>query len=92
MVRKTLMAAALIAAGTLTTPVMAQELVDWPMLNKMTDKNGDKMVSKQEFLDAMAMAYDKAMVSMKKKPNMVKDDKLTMDAYKQLIKELYSGA
>ena len=92
MIRKTLMAAALIAAGALTTPAMAQDFVDWPMLSKMSDKNGDKMISKQEFLDVMSMAYDKAMVTMKKKPGMVKDDKLTMDAFKQVIKELYSGA
>ena len=92
MIRKTLIAAAFVAVGALTTPVMAQEFVDWPTLNKVTDKDGDKMVSKQEFLDAMAMAYDKAMTSMKMKPHMVKDEKLTMDAFKQLIKALYSGA
>ena len=93
MIRKTLMAAALIAAGALTTPAaIAQDFVDWPMLAKMADKDGDKMVSKKEFLDVMSMAYDKAMVTMKKKPGMVKDDKFTMDAFKQVIKELYSGA
>ena len=92
MIRRTLMVALLAAAGAMTAPAMAQELVDWPMLSKMTDKDGDKMVSKKEFLDAMGMAYDKAMASMKKKPNMVKDDKLSMDAYKELVRQLYSGA
>ena len=92
MIRRTLMVALLAAAGAMTAPAMAQELVDWPMLSKMTDKDGDKMVSKKEFLDAMGMAYDKAMASMKMKPNMVKDDKLSMDAYKELVRQLYSGA
>lgn len=92
MIRKTMIAAALVAAAGLTTPAMAYEFVDWPMLEKMTDTNKDKMVSKKEFLDAMSMAYDKAMKEMAKKPNMVKDDKLTMEAYKELIRQLYSGA
>jgi hypothetical protein len=92
MIRKTLAAAAVVMTGALATPAMAWEFVDWPMLEKMTDSNKDKMVSKKEFLDVMGMAYDKAMKEMAKKPNMVKDNNLTMEAYKELIRQLYSGA
>jgi hypothetical protein len=96
MMRKLLVAGAIALAAA--NPALAakgeagESLWDWLMLQKMSDANKDGMVSKKEFLDAMSKAYDAAMKGMAGKPGMVKDDNLTMEAYKEFIRTLYHGA
>lgn len=59
---------------------------------KMADANKDSMVSKKEFLDAMAKMYDKGMTKMKSDPKMVKGDLMTMDGVRALLLDIYKGA
>lgn len=59
---------------------------------QMADRNSDKMVSRQEFLEAMGLAYDSKMKSMKGNAGMVKGDLMTRDGLKALIADIYRGA
>jgi hypothetical protein len=61
---------------------------------EMADRNRDTMVTKQEFLDAMAKAYDMKMEKMKasKDTKMTKGNAMTMDGLKSLINDLHHGA
>ena len=83
-----LAAAALVAA---TAPAMAAGTVSefYPfseiMSMKMMDKNKDGMVSRQEFMDMMGMAWD-----MNAKKMGVKD-KMTPDQFNQLLQYLKAG-
>jgi len=82
-----LAAAALVAA---TAPAMAAGTVSefYPfseIMMKMMDKNKDGMVSRQEFMDMMGMAWD-----MNAKKMGVKD-KMTPDQFNQLLQYLKAG-
>ena len=57
------------------------------MAMKMMDKNQDGMVSKQEYLDMMSMAWD-----MNAKKMGVKDDKMTSEQFKQFNRYFTAGA
>lgn len=57
------------------------------------DRNKDNMVSKKEFLDAMAKRYDEAMADIKKMPmadqaKMMKGTQLTAEGFAMLLKML----
>ena len=66
-------AASLVLALTLAAPVQAQEATPWPdMLLKMADVNKDSMVTRQEFLDAMAKAWDRKHAAMMKTDSKMK--------------------
>ena len=62
------------------------------MIFKMADKNNDKMVTKQEFLDAMGKAYDMKMTKMKGDGMKAKNNMMTRDGLKDLIADIYKGA
>jgi hypothetical protein len=61
---------------------------------RMADKDKNKMVTKQEFLDAMGRAYDMKMTRMKEKKDdtMMKGNAMTREGLKGLIAEIYHGA
>lgn len=82
-----LLAAALVGAHTQTLAVEAMQ-DDWAfmMTSKGMDKNRDGMVSRTEFLDMMAKAYDMKAKGMKAaKPGMT-DAQLN-----EFLKSLYVG-
>jgi hypothetical protein len=62
----------------------------------MADTNKDGMVSKEEFLATMGKMYDDKMGKMKMMPaaekmKMMKDDQMTIDGYRALLRELSGG-
>jgi len=59
---------------------------------RMADQNNNKMVTRQEFLDAMGKAYDQKMNAMKKDSKMVQGSEMTRDGLKSLIEDIYRGA
>lgn len=56
------------------------------MSMKMMDKNKDGMVSKKEFMDMMAMAWD-----MNAKKMAVKGEKMSADQFKEILMYLKAG-
>jgi hypothetical protein len=92
MFKKTLIGGLVLTAAFMgaQTPALAAEAMqdDWAvmMTTKGMDKNKDGMVSKKEFLDMMAKAYD-----MKAKE--MKSDKLGMSEaqLRDFLKSLYVG-
>ena len=90
--KKTAMASLALGAVLLGTqaPVRAAEAMqdDWAfmMSTKGMDRNHDGMVSKKEFLDMMAKAYD-----MKAKEMKADKRGMTETAFKDFLKSLYVG-
>lgn len=78
-----LMAAALLA---LQAPARAAELDDWQLMmqHKTMDQDKDGMVSRKEFLDMMAKAYDMKAKEMKASSKGMSDAEL-----KAFLKSLY---
>lgn len=65
------------------------------MLLKMGDRNNDRMLTKQEFIEAMGKAYDKHMTRLKKMPDgakYMKDNAMTRDGLKMLFDDVHKGA
>jgi len=90
--RQLALVAATVAIGaTLSAPLHAQEL-DHDQLMRFfqmseIDKNKDSMVSKKEFMDMMAKAWDAGMKSMAKDKKMGAD-KMTREQYLEFSKML----
>lgn len=82
-----ILAAALVGASS---PTLATEAMqdDWAfmMTSKGMDMNKDSMVSKKEFLDMMAKAYDMKAKAMKADKMGMSDAQL-----KEFLKSLYVG-
>jgi len=97
MLRRTLTAAAVILALGAAFPAAAERsqgdaVVSYHALMKMADRNNDGMVTKQEFMNAMAEIFDKQMTTMKaSKPAMVKGEMLDAAAIRELFMQLYPG-
>lgn len=91
-----------IAVATLTLGLMAAAParadtadITFNMIFEMADKDRNAMVTKQEFLDAMAKAYDMKMDKMKSGKDagsMIKGSAMTKDGFKALINDLHHGA
>lgn len=60
----------------------------------MADKDRNRMVTRQEFLDAMGMAYDMKMERYKaaNDPKMMQGIGMTRDGVKSLLDDIYRGA
>jgi len=87
------LAAALLALGLgLSSAPASADPGAFEWLMKQVDQNGDTMVTKKEFLDAMGKAYDRSMAKMKSDSKMIKGDMMTMDGIKALLAEIYKGA
>jgi hypothetical protein len=87
--------ALVLAMGTATIAIPAHADagdMTFEMIFKMADRNNDRMVTKQEFLEAMGKAYDMKMKAAKSDPKMAKDDAMTRDGLKGLIADIYRGA
>jgi EF hand len=98
MFRHTLTAAAVLLALGAALPASAQQsqgdvVVNYHAMMKMADKNNDGMVSRQEFMEAMASLYDMHMKKMKTcaDKSMVKGEMLSAAAIRKLFMELYPG-
>jgi len=76
----------------LALPAFADDPYSFDKIFRMADRNGDSMVTRQEFLDAMAKVYDEKMKAMKSDTKMVKGDAMTRDGLKSVIAEIYRGA
>jgi hypothetical protein len=65
------------------------------MLLMMGDRNKDRMLSKQEFIEVMGKAFDMQMAKVKKMPDAAKytkDNALTRDALQLLFGDAHKGA
>jgi hypothetical protein len=83
------LAAAAFAMSMAMMPFAASAALDY----NCCDRNKDNMVSKKEFLDAMAKRYDDAMAEVKKMPaadqaKMMKGTQLTAEGFAMLLKML----
>jgi hypothetical protein len=79
--------------ATATTTASADR---YPQMAAAADMNKDGMVSKEEFLQAMAKMYDDKMAKMKTMPaaeqaKMMKDNQMTIEGYRALLVELGGG-
>ena len=91
-------ASAAMALGLSTTATTASAAAGDRFAETMseTDTNQDGMVSKEEFLAAMAKMYDDKMAAMKKMPaakqaKMIKGDQMTMQGYRAMLREFGGG-
>jgi hypothetical protein len=96
--KKLILSAATIAMalGLATAATTALAKDRYPALAAAADVNKDGMVSKEEFLQAMAKMYDEKMAKMKTMPaaeqaKMIKDDNMTIEAYRRMLAELGGG-
>lgn len=80
-----------LAAG-FALPAHADDPYPFDKVFRMADSNGDRMVTKQEFLDAMGKVYDGKMKAMKSDPKMVKGNAMTRDGLKEVLDDIYKGA
>jgi Ca2+-binding EF-hand superfamily protein len=86
---KTLLAGLAVAGAMSAVPVMAQEATPWQEAwMKMMDKNKDGMVSKQEFLDAMAKMWDEKHAKMMKAEKDMKAGMMTKAQFMHFTKDL----
>jgi Ca2+-binding EF-hand superfamily protein len=85
-----LTATVLAAAASFSLPSMAQEIKREEMVTffqtPMIDANKDGMVSKKEFMDAMAKAWDMHMAEAKKADPKMPKDKMTLPQYIEFSK------
>jgi hypothetical protein len=95
---KTIIAATILALAS--TTVLAQQprggmdQLSFEQLLNIADKDKNKAVTKQEFLDAMGKVYDMKMEKFKgaKDTKMMQGDGLTREGVKSLIEDIYRGA
>jgi 6-phosphogluconate dehydrogenase len=86
-------AAIAMALGLATATTTASAKDRYPQMMMAADMNKDGMVSKEEFLQTMAKAYDEKMAKMKAmtaaaQAKMMKGDQMTMDGYRALLGDL----
>lgn len=84
--RMTLAAAVLALGAGFAAPTMAQEATPWPELMRMADPNNDGMVTKKEFLDAMAAMWDKKHAQMMKADSTMKAGMMDMKQFRAFLK------
>jgi hypothetical protein len=77
--------------ATATTPASAKDR--YPEMMAAADVNKDSMVSKEEFLQAMAKLYDAKMGKMKAmapaaQAKMMKGDQMMYEGYRAMLREL----
>ena len=80
--------------ATATTTASAKDR--YPVLMAAADINKDGMVSKDEFMAAMGKMYDEKMTKMKTmapaaQAKMMKNDLMTYDGYRALLREIGGG-
>ena len=80
--------------ATATTTASAKDR--YPVLMAAADINKNGMVSKDEFITAMGKMYDEKMTKMKTmapaaQAKMMKDDQMTYDGYRALLREIGGG-
>ena len=80
--------------ATATTTASAKDR--YPVLMAAADINKDGMVSKDEFMAAMGKMYDEKMTKMKDmapaaQAKMMKNDLMTYDGYRALLREIGGG-
>jgi hypothetical protein len=86
---KTLLAGLATMCAMSAFPVMAQEATPWPELwMKMSDKNKDGMVTKQEFLDAMSKMWDEKHAKMMKSDKDMKAGMMNKTQFMNFTKDL----
>ena len=89
-VRQALLAIAAVAVtATFATPTFAQDVKREDMVSyfqmPQVDKNKDGMVSKKEFMDMMAKAWD-AKMGASPKTDVKAHDKMTLQQYQEFAK------
>jgi hypothetical protein len=89
-------ASAALALGLITATTVASAKDRFPEWVETADVNKDGMVSKDEFLQAMGKMYDEKMAKMKKmsaadQAKMMKDDFMTIEAFRIMYRELSGG-
>ena len=96
--KKLILSAAAIAMtiGLATATTTASAKDRYPELMAAADVNKDGMVSKDEFMAAMGKMYEEKMGKMKTMApaamaKMMKDDQMTYDGYRSLLRELSGG-
>jgi len=85
-------ALAMTLAAGFALPAHADDPYSFDKVFRMADKNSDRMVTKQEFIEAMGKVYDDKMKAMKADPKMVKDNAMTRDGLKEVLGDIYKGA
>jgi hypothetical protein len=86
---KILLAGLALAGAMTAVPAAAQEATPWPELwVKMMDKNKDGMVTKQEFLDAMAKMWDEKHAKMMKADKEMKAGMMSRVQFMRFAKDL----
>ena len=86
-----LTSAALAAAASFSLPSLAQDVrredsVTYYLQMDKVDANKDGMVSKKEFMDAMARTWDMHMAEAKKADPKMMKDKMTLQQYLEFAK------
>ena len=81
----------LAAAASFSLPAFAQDVrredsVTYYLQMPMVDANKDGMVSKKEFMDAMAKTWDMHMAEAKKADAKMPRDKMTLQQYLEFSK------
>ena len=96
--KKSILGAAAFAmiVGVTALPLTASAKDRYPEMMKMADVNNDGMVSRQEYLDAVAKMYDEKMAKMKtmapaQMAKMMKGDLLTYEGFRAMLRDLQGG-
>ena len=89
-------AALVMTLGLATATTTASAKDRYPVLMAAADINKDGMVSKDEFMAAMGKMYDEKMTKMKTmapaaQAKMMKNDLMTYDGYRALLREIGGG-
>ena len=90
--RSFVLASSVLAVGaSLSLPTFAQDVrredsVTYYLQMPMVDANKDGMVSKKEFMDAMAKTWDMHMAEAKKADPKMPKDKMTLQQYLEFSK------
>jgi hypothetical protein len=97
MKKLTLSAAAIaMALGLATAATTASARDRYPLMEAAADANKDGMVSREEFLQAMAKMYDEKVIKIKamsaaEKAKMMKGDDMTMEGFRWLMTDFVGG-
>ena len=83
--------AAVAAIASFSLPVLAQDVrredsVTYYLQMDKVDANKDGMVSKKEFMDAMARTWDMHMAEARKADPKMMKDKMTLQQYREFAK------
>jgi opacity protein-like surface antigen len=89
-------ASAALALGLMAAAPAASAQDRYPLWVDAADSNKDGMVSRDEYLKAMGKMYDEKMAKMKKmsaadQAKMIKDDNMTIEAFRILYREMSGG-